>query len=51
MCVCVCVCVGGGGGGEQKRETDFNCCLSVVLQLDKGDDPENSQFVVFCSNK
>ena len=29
----------------------FNCCcLSVVLQLDKGDHPENSR-VVFCPNK
>ena len=28
----------------------FNCCLSVVLQLEKGDYPENSH-VVFCPNK
>ena len=28
----------------------FNCCLSVVLQLDKGHYPENLQ-VVFCPNK
>ena len=28
----------------------FNCCLSVVLQLDKGDYPENSHDV-FCPNK
>ena len=24
----------------------FNCCLSVVLQLDKGDYPENLQIVL-----
>ena len=28
----------------------FNCCLSVVLQLDKGDYPEDSH-VVFSPNK
>ena len=28
----------------------FNCCLSVVLQLEKGDYPENLQ-VVFCPSK
>ena len=28
----------------------FNCCLSVVLYLDRGDYPENLQ-VVFCPNK
>ena len=28
----------------------LNCCLSVVLQLDKEDYPENSH-IVFCPNK
>ena len=32
------------------RFSPFNCCLSVVLQLDKGDYPENLQ-VVTCPNK
>ena len=32
------------------RFSPFNCCLSAVLWLDKGDYPENSH-VVFCPNK
>ena len=32
------------------RFLPFNCCLSVVLQHNKGDYPENS-IVVFCPNK
>ena len=28
------------------RFSPFNCCLSVVLQLDKGDYPENLQIVL-----
>ena len=32
------------------RVSPFNCCLSVVLQLDKEDYPENLQ-VVFCPDK
>ena len=32
------------------RFSPINCCLSVVLKLDKGDYPENSH-VVFCPNK
>ena len=32
------------------RFSTFNCCLSVVLQLDKGDYPEHSH-VVFCPDK
>ena len=30
--------------------SQFNCCLSVVLQPDEGDHPQNSH-VVFCPNK
>ena len=32
------------------RFSPFNCCLTVALQLGKGDYPENSH-VVFCPNK
>ena len=32
------------------RFSSLNCCLCVVLQLDKGDYPENSR-VVFCPDK
>ena len=32
------------------RFLPFNCCLSVLLYLDKGDYSENS-YVVFCPNK
>ena len=36
--------------GSTSHFSQFNCCLNVVLQLDKGDYPENSH-VVFCPNK
>ena len=32
------------------RFSPFNCCLNVVLSLDKGDYPENLQ-AVFCPDK
>ena len=32
------------------RFSPFNCCVSVVLWLDKGDYPDNLQ-VVFCPDK
>ena len=38
------------GLGLRSHFSSFDCSLSVVLQLDKGDNSENSH-VVFCPNK
>ena len=35
---------------KKEEFSSFNCCLSVVLELEKGDNPESSH-VVFCTNK
>ena len=59
MCVCVCVCVclfdflfdcflSSVLNIQRNRCLTDNCCLSVVLLLDKGDYPENSH-AVFCN--
>ena len=43
ICFCLVQCL-------KEYLSPFNCCLSVVLHLDKGDYPEISH-VVFCPNK